>query len=146
MVEKEIGESAPVLYKEKDEAVAPLGDFIAQLGASIAAIFVFTSFYTDPATGDVVKGYESPYGIIIIVAAALTFIFASAVLWFKFGKRDFWLRRSPGWAYAAAAFAVVVVSTLALAFPRSGYDINWGTFFIELFVGLSLLLAGMLKF
>ena len=146
MVEKGISEATPVAYRGKDEAVAPLDDFITQLGAAIAAVFVFTAFYTDPATGDAVKGYTSAYGIIILVAAALTFIFASAVLWFKFGKRDFWMRRSPGWAYATAAFVVILVSVLALAFPIGGREINWGTLFIELFVGLNLLLAGMLKF
>jgi hypothetical protein len=146
MVEKGISEATQLAYREKDEAVSPLGDFIAQLGAAIAAIFVFTSFYTNTATGDVVKGYESPYGIIILVAAALTFIFTTTVLWFKFGKRDFWMRRSPGWAYATAAFVVIVVTVLALAFPRAGYDLNWGTLFMELFIGLNLLLAGMFKF
>ncbi len=146
MVEKGMDQATPLECREKDEAVSPIGDFIAQVGSTLAAIFVFLGFYTNQATGEVIKGYETAYGIIILIAAVLTFGFATTVLWFKFEKRDFWLKRSPGWAYGAAAFVVIVVSVLALAFPSDGYDIIWGPLVLELFIGLTLALAGMFKF
>ena len=146
MIEKGEIESTPIECREKDEAVTPVGDFMAQVGAAIAAIFVFLTFYTNSATSDVVKGYETAYGIIILITAVLTFGFATTVLWLKFEKRDFWLKRSPGWAYGAAAFVIIVVSVLALAFPRTGYETNWGALVLELVVGLNLAVAGMFKF
>jgi len=84
MMEKGMDQATPLECREKDEAVSPIGDFIAQVGSTLAAIFVFLGFYTNQATGEVIKGYETAYGIIILIAAVLTFGFATTVLWFKF--------------------------------------------------------------
>lgn len=139
-------EMNPVECREKDEAVTPVGDFIAQVAAAAAVIFAFLTFYTDTLTGNAVKGYETAYGIIIIIVAALAFLFATAVLWTKFVKRDFWLKRSPGWAYGSAAAIIIIVTILAMVFPKSGHDVGWGALIVELFAGGFIALAGMLKF
>lgn len=135
-----------VEVRDKDEAATPAGDFIAQVASAVAVIFTFLTFYTNPANEAAVKGYETPYGIIILVAGALSFIFASAVLWAKFLDRDFWLIRSPGWGYNVAAGVIIVVSILAMVFPWKGYDVNWGAPLVELITGVIIGVGGMLKF
>jgi uncharacterized membrane protein YidH (DUF202 family) len=140
-------EERPGAEVSKDEAATPAGDFVAQVAAAVAVIFTFLTFYTDTAAGGkAVKGYETPYGIIILIVGALCFIFASAVLWSKFLDRDFWLVRSPGWAYSATAAVVVVVSVLAMVFAKENYDVNWGAPLVELITGVIIGIGGMLKF
>ena len=146
MTEDREPEVTPVEIREKDEAATPVGDFMAQVASAAAVIFVFLTFYTNPVTGEVVKGYETAYGIIILIAAALTFIFATAVLWSKFVKKEFWLVRSPGWAYGAAAGVIIIVSILAIVFPRSGYDVSYGAIIVEFFAAIFIAIGGMLKF
>jgi uncharacterized membrane protein YidH (DUF202 family) len=139
-------EATPVECREKDESVTPVGDFIAQVAAAAAVIFAFLTFYTDPLTGKAVKGYETAYGIIIIIVAALAFGLATAVLWTKFLKQGFWFRRSPGWAYGSAAAIIIIVTILAMVFPESGHDVSWGALIVELFAGAFIAIASMLKF
>ena len=136
----------PVECREKDEAVTPVGDFVAQVASAAAVIFAFLTFYTNPVTGGVTKGYETAYGIIIIIVAALSFLFATAVLWIKFVKRDFWLARSPGWGYGSASAIIIIVAILAMVFPVGGYDVSWGALVVEFLTGVFLAIAGMLKF
>lgn len=142
-VKKEVN---PVECRDKDEAVTPVGDFIAQVASAAAIIFAFLTFYTNPVTGEATKGYETAYGIIIIIVGALTFLFATSVLWSKFVKRDFWLRRSPGWGYGAAAGIIIIVSILAMVFHVNGYDANWGALIVVFFTGVFVAVAGMFKF
>jgi hypothetical protein len=146
MIERGEVQVTPIECREKDETVTPIGDFIAQVSAAIAAILVFLTYYTDPATGRIVKGYETAYGIIILIVAALTFGFATTVLWTKFVKSDFWLARSPGWAYGSGAALIIIVSVLALAFPYSGYNTNWGVLALELILGAAIAVGAMFKF
>jgi hypothetical protein len=144
MTEDREPEVTPVECREKDEAATPVGDFMAQVASAAAVIFTFLTFYT---LGDeVVKGYETTYGIIILIVAALTFIFATAVLWSKFVKKEFWLVRSPGWAYGAAAGVIIIVSILAIVFPKSGYDVSYGAIIVEFFAAIFIAIGGMLKF
>jgi hypothetical protein len=144
MTEDREPEVTPVECREKDEAATPVGDFMAQVASAAAVIFTFLTFYS--LGGEVVKGYETAYGIIILIVAALTFIFATAVLWSKFVKKEFWLVRSPGWAYGAAAGVIIIVSILAIVFPRSGYDVNYGAIIVEFFAAIFIAIGGMLKF
>jgi len=137
-------EVTPVESREKDEAATPVGDFMAQVASAAAVIFTFLTFYS--LGGEVVKGYETAYGIIILIAAALTFIFATAVLWSKFVKKEFWLVRSPGWAYGSASAVIIIVSILAMVFPKSGYDVSYGALIVEFFAALFIAIGGMLKF
>jgi hypothetical protein len=140
--------ATPVECREKDEAATPAGDFIAQIAAAAAAIFMFLTLYTDKAVagGKAIKGYETIYGIVILIVAGLTFIFATAVLWSKFLKADFWIIRSPGWAYSTASAVVIIVSILAIVFVKDGYDVNWGVPIVGFLAGVFLGIGGMLKF
>jgi len=137
-------EVTPVESREKDEAATPVGDFMAQVASAAAVIFTFLTFYS--LGGEVVKGYETAYGIIILIAAALTFIFATVVLWSKFVKKEFWLVRSPGWAYGSASAVIIIVAILAMVFPKSGYDVSYGALIVEFFAALFIAIGGMLKF
>ncbi|MDY6795392.1 MAG: hypothetical protein SWK76_08965 [Actinomycetota bacterium] len=145
MVEEKGSETKQVEIVEEGEAAAPAGDFVAQIASAAAVIFAFLTFYTDKA-GKAIKGYESVYGIIIIIVAGLSFIFASAVLWSKFMKKDSWLMRSPGWAYNTAAGIVIIVSILSMVFAKESYDVNWGVPIIELITGVIIGIGGILKF
>lgn len=144
MAEEKEPEVTPVECREKDEAATPVGDFMAQVASAAAVIFTFLTFYS--LGGEVVKGYETAYGIIILIVAALTFMFATAVLWSKFVKKEFWLVRSPGWAYGSASAVIIIVAILAMVFPKSGYDVSYGALIVEFFAALFIAIGGMLKF
>ena len=148
MVENKESQVTPVESREKDEAATPAGDFIAQVASAAAAIFTFLTLYTDTAVAPekAIKGYENVFGIIILIVAGLTFLFATAVLWAKFLRRDFWVVRSPGWAYSTASAVVIIVSILAMVFAKEGYDVNWGVPIVEFLAGVFLGIGGMLKF
>ncbi len=128
--------------KETIEASKPVGDFIAQVAAAICVVLTFLTFYTELP---VYKGYETPYGIILMVFAALCWLFASAVLWAKFLDRDFWLARSPGWFYMASSSVIIVVSVIAMVFPYK-HDPSYGALVGTLFTGLFIAFGGLLKF
>lgn len=148
MAEEEESRVTPVERREKDEAATPAGDFIAQIAAAVAVIFTFLTLYTDATVTPpkVIKGYETAYGIIILVVAGLTFLFATAVLWSKFLNKDFWIVRSPGWAYSSASAVVIIVAILAMVFAKESYEVNWGVPIVEFLAGVFLGIGGMLKF
>jgi magnesium-transporting ATPase (P-type) len=132
------------------EAAKPVGDFMAQVAAAIAVLFAFLTYYNKVVENGVTadkftKGYETPYGIIIIAVGALCFIFASAVLWAKFLNKDFWLARSPGWLYMTCASIIIIVSVLAMVFPWKD-DPNYGALVGNFFTGLFVAFGGLLKF
>ena len=145
MAVQNIEGQVPVLYKERDEAATPVGDFIAQVAAAIAFITGFLTLYTSEA-GVLIKGYERAYGIMIIAVAGVAFLFASYVLLTKFIDSNHWLARSPGWAYGAAAALVIVISVMSMVFADSTYTINWSVPFVQFLTGTFLAIGGMLKF
>ena len=134
-----------VVYKEKDEATTPVGDFIAQVAAAIVAVSGFLTYYTT-TNGELIKGYEQVFGIVIILVAAAAFVFASYVLVTKFIDDNHWLARSPGWAYGAASALVILLAVISVAFANEEYTINWGVPLIQLMGGVFLAIGGMLKF
>jgi hypothetical protein len=148
MDEEKETRATPVECREKDEAATPAGDFIAQVAAAAAAIFTFLTLYTDTAVtpAKALKGYETAFGIIILVVAGLTFLFATAVLWSKFLNKDFWIVRSPGWAYSSASAVVIIVAILSMVFAKESYVVNWGVPIVEFLAGVFLGIGGMLKF
>ena len=113
----------------------------------------FLDFYA-PAKGyegieEAVKGFKTPYGLIILIVAGLCFVFATSVMFAKFFDKDFWLARSPGWLYMGAAGVILVISIMAMIFPYKGspeftteYISMVGTFFTGLFIAF----GGLLKF
>ncbi len=127
---------------ERRDAAKPVGDFIAMVASTVTVMLCFLSYYGVPSA---YNGYETPYGIIIMVAGTLCWFFSTSVLFEKFIRNDFWLARSPGWFYAAAAFVVVIASLGALLFPYKT-DPNYGTIIGTFGTGLILMLASLLKF
>ncbi|MBN2026513.1 MAG: hypothetical protein JW854_07140 [Actinobacteria bacterium] len=137
--------SLPVLYRERDETMTPIGDFIAQVAAGIAAVFGFLTIYTNTA-GQEVKGYESPFSIIIIVVSSLAWLFASYVLLAKLIRYEHHFVRSPGWIYAAAGALVIFLATLSVIFPKGGYEVNWGVPMVQFITGVFMSIGAMMKF
>lgn len=135
----------PVFYRERDETITPIGDFIAQVAAGIAAVFGFLTIYTN-AAGQEVKGYESPFSIIIIVVAGLAWLFASYVLLTKLIRYEHHFVRSPGWIYAAAGALVIFLTTLSVVFPKGGYEVNWAVPLVQFFTGVFMSIGAMMKF
>jgi hypothetical protein len=68
------------------------------------------------------------------------------VLWSKFLNKDFWIVRSPGWAYSSASAVVIIVAILAMVFAKESYKVNWGVPIVEFLAGVFLGIGGMLKF
>jgi len=135
----------PVVYRERDETMTPIGDFIAQVASGIAVVFGFLTLYNN-AAGQEVKGYESPFSIIIIVVAGLAWLFASYVLLMKFIRYEHHFARSPGWTYAAAGALVIFLTTLSVIFPKGGYEVNWGVPMVQFITGVFMSIGAMMKF
>lgn len=135
----------PVVYRERDETMTPVGDFIAQVAAGIAAVFGFLTLYSN-AAGQEVKGYETPFGIIVIVVAGLAWLFASYVLLTKLIRYEHHFARSPGWIYAAAGALVIFMATLSIVFPKGGYEVNWAVPMVLFFTGVFMSIGAMMKF
>ena len=142
----------PALAVEMRDAAKPIGDFVAQVASAICVLFCFLDFFTPKVTAggqEAVKGFETPYGIVILVCALGCFVFATFVMFSKFFNKDFWLSRSPGWTYMGTGGVVIVVAVMAMAFPYKDtalYDVEYlsmvGCFFTGLFMGF----GGLMKF
>lgn len=126
------------------EATNPSGDFMALVSSAAAAIFAFITFFQ--TTGGVaVKGYETPYGMVILVAAAACFVFAGLVMVSRFINPKSWMARNPGWAYFAASSAIVIMSVAAMVLGYHGYATATGPI-VTMATGLFCGVAGMIKF
>ena len=125
-------------------AATPSGDFMALVSSAVAVIFTFLGFY-QAADGVVVKGFETPYGLIVLTAAAACGLFAMAVLGSKLINPDSWFSRSPGWAYFTASAVVVIMSFAAMVIGLHDYAVGPGPV-ASMAAGLFLGLAGMMKF
>lgn len=141
------------MSEEAREAAKPFGDFISMVASAICVMFCFLDFYIPDkanAMGEVYKGFKTPYGLIILIAAGLCFIFASAVMFAKFFDKDFWLSRSPGWVYMGTAAIILVVSIMAMVFPykgsTDGYAVEYVSMVGTFFTGLFIAFGGLLKF
>jgi hypothetical protein len=126
------------------EATNPSGDFIALVSSAAAAIFAFITFFQ--TTGGVaIKGYETPYGAVIMVAGAACFVFAGVVMISRFINPKSWLARNPGWAYFAASSAIIIMSVMAMVLGYHGYMKEAGPV-VTMATGFFCGVAGMLKF
>ncbi len=144
-MEQRVQGQIPVVYRERDETMTPVGDFITQVAAAITVAFGFLPLYTN-ASGQEVKGYATLFGLLIIIVAALVWLFASYVLLTKFIRYEHHLARSPGWSYATAGALVIFLSTLCVIFPKGGYDVNWGVPLVQFFTGVFMSIGAMMKF
>ncbi len=130
--------------RASDDAANPSGDFMALISSAIAAIFAFLGFY-QVADGTLVKGFETPYGLIMLVAGTACCLFAGAVLGSKLINPESWLARSPGWVYFATSAVVIILSIMAMVVGFHGYAVGTGPV-ATMVAGLFLGLAGMMKF
>lgn len=129
---------------ERGEAAKPSGDFLAMVSSAVCCLFTSLGFYQS-AGGEVIKGYQTPYGILVLLTGAACFIFSMTVLWAKFLNNDFRLARSPGWAYSLSASVIVIASIMAIVLGYHGYQSAFSpvlTFGAGVFVGF----AGLMKF
>jgi hypothetical protein len=130
--------------RTKDEAAGPPGDFIAMTSSAVAALFTFLGFF-QTAGGAVVKGYETPYGAVMLTAAAICFMFSGVTLGSRFVNPESRLARSPGWMYFLASSVIIITSVAAMVLGFQGYANEAGpimTMVSGLFIGF----GGIMKF
>jgi hypothetical protein len=132
----------------KDQAISPIGDFIAMVAAFAGFIFaVSLNWYS---FGNLVKkGVESAVGIICFAVAVGCFAFAIVVLVGRFINPNFRLVRSPGWVYGFASAVIFMVCIVGMvATPKiAGHSssLNVGIV-LELLAAVTIGVGGLLKF
>lgn len=149
--------------KTKDEAVSPVGDFIALVGGFMGVLFAaFLNWYTIsgnkvPVGVDKAKvGIKVPVGVLCFMVSAAVFIFAIFVLIGRFVNPNFRLMRSPGWVYStgsailfmACIFGLVVTPKIASelgGLQGTNYGLSAGII-MELIAASVVGVAGLLKF
>lgn len=138
----------------KDDAVSPVGDFIAMVGAFAAVIFAVALTWYTPAQGSggkALKGVNpaNPIGVICFVVGVAVFAFAVVVLVGRFINPTFRLIRSPGWVYAFGASTIFMACIVGLAVPPNieGVRASIGAgVILELFAASAIGVGGLLKF
>jgi len=153
-----IGVGGAVAPEEmKDEAVSPVGDFIALVGGFAAVVFALALKWYTPSGAAIAHGGKAlrgvnvanPVGIVCFAAGAFTFAFAIFVLVGRFINPNFRLVRSPGWVYAVTASVIFMAGIVGLAVPPNiaGFQagISAGVI-LELFAGAAIGVGGLLKF
>lgn len=141
----------------RDEAVSPIGDFIALVGALVAVIFAAAlNWYTPalraaPNGAKALKGVnaKNPVGAICFAVGAGVFAFAAFVLVGRFVNPSFRLARSPGWVYAFGASVIFMACIVGLAVPPNigglQASVSAGVI-VELFGAAAIAVGGLLKF
>ncbi len=141
----------------KDEAVSPIGDFIALVGGFAAVIFAAALNWYVPAASVANRGAKAlrgihvnnPVGIISFVVGAAVFAFAVFVLIGRFINPYFRLARSPGWVYGAGAAIIFMACIVGLAVPPNIMGVQAGIsagVIVELFAASAIAVGGLLKF
>jgi hypothetical protein len=137
-----------------DDAVSPVGDFIALVGGFAAVIFAVALTWYTPAKGVAEKALrgvhvKNPVGIICFAVGAGVFAFAIVVLVGRFINPNFRLIRSPGWVYAFGASIIFMACIVGLAVPpnigAAQAGIGAGVI-LELFAASAIGIGGLLKF
>jgi hypothetical protein len=116
----------------------PVGDFIALLSSVTAGIFCFTNFFTGW------MGYQTAYGILMLVASAGIAAFSTYLLAARFTLRKVPALRSPAWAYFSGGFCLVILTVMALVFGWQGAAVSPVLFFTFM-SGAMLFVAGMIS-
>ena len=140
----------------KDDAISPVGDFIALVGGFAAVIFAATLKWYGPAAA-VSASYKAlrginpanPIGVICFVVGVAVFAFAVVVLIGRFINPNFRLMRSPGWVYAMGASIIFMACIVGLAVPPNigGLQAGIGAgIILELFAAAAIGVGGLLKF
>jgi len=148
----EMGAIAP--EEMQDDAVSPVGDFIALVGGFAAVIFAIAVKWYSPAAGHAGKALKgvnpsNPVGVICFAVGAGVFAFAVVVLVGRFINPNFRLVRSPGWVYAFGASIIFMACIVGLAVPPNiaGFQATISAgLILELFAGAAIGVGGLLKF
>ncbi len=130
--------------QDQTELENPAGDLIAQVGSATAIIFALLTFYID-SSGREVRGYQTYWGLVVLIFAAVCFVFSTMALWDRLMNTRTWLDRVPGWIYMAASFTIVVFSVLAMAIGYKGYEKEFYPL-LAFFSGLFICVGALLKF
>ena len=140
----------------RENAVSPVGDFIAVVGGFVAALFAIALNWYTPAQSVAsaeksLRGTtpQNPAGVICFVIGAVVFAFGIVVLIGRFINPNFRLMRSPGWVYATAATIVFIACITALVVPPNIAGVQAGISagpILELFAAIAIGVAGLLKF
>ncbi|MDD5748416.1 MAG: hypothetical protein PHP64_05145 [Actinomycetota bacterium] len=141
--------------KIRDEAVSPVGDFIALVGGFAGLLFAaFMNWYaTSEAAKETAKvGIKTPVGVLCFMISAGVFAFAIVMLIGRFVNPQFRLMRSPGWVYGTAAailymaciFGLVVTPEIQGIFGKN-YGLSAGII-MELIAASAIGVGGLLKF
>lgn len=133
-----------VNVRGKDEAASPPGDFIAMTASAVAALFTFLGFF-QTAGGAVVRGAATPYGVVMLAAAGICFVFSGVTLGSRFVNPESRLARSPGWMYFMTASVIIIASVAAMVLGYQGYSKEIGPV-MTMGSGLFIAFAGMMKF
>lgn len=140
----------------KDDAVSPVGDFIALVGGFAAVIFSIALTWYSPAdsvrsVGKALKGVNphNPVGVICFAVGAGVFAFAVVVLIGRFINPHFRLVRSPGWVYAFGASVIFMACIVGIAVPPNiagaQASVSAGVI-LQLFAASAIGVGGLLKF
>ena len=152
---EQMGMGAVTPEEVKDDAISPVGDFIALVGGFAAVVFALALKWYSPAAAahgeKALRGVNvhNPVGIICFALGAFTFAFAIVVLVGRFINPNFRLVRSPGWVYAFTASVIFMACIVGLAVPpnigvaQSG--IGAGVI-LELFAAAAIGVGALLKF
>lgn len=132
----------------KDQAVSPVGDFIAMVSGFAGFIFAATlPWYS--VGGTTKKGVATVVGVISFAMAVGAFAFAIVVLVGRFINPRFRLVRSPGWAYGLASAVIFMACIVGLVVTPTinGHSagINAGIV-LELLAAAGLAVGSLLKF
>lgn len=140
----------------KDDAISPVGDFIAMVGGFAAVIFAIALTWYTPAesvknVAKALKGVNAhnPVGVICFAAGAGVFAFAIIVLIGRFINPNFRLVRSPGWIYAFGASIIFMACIVGIAVPPNISSAQAGIsagVILEFFAAAAIGVGGLLKF
>lgn len=117
----------------------PVGDFIALISSVTAGILCFAQFF------DGWMGYQTAYGVLMLVASAGIAAFSTYLLASRFTLRRVPGLRSPAWAYFMGGFCLVVLNIAALVFGWQGAAPSAALFFTFM-SGVMMFIAGMVSY
>jgi len=153
---EQMGMGAVTPEEIRDDAVSPVGDFIALVGGFAAVIFAVALKWYSPAAAlagraKSLKGVNAgnPVGVVCFVVGVGVFMFAVVVLVGRFINPNFRLFRSPGWVYAMGASIIFMACIVGLAVPPNiaGLQATIGAgIILELFAAAAIGVGGLLKF
>lgn len=153
---EQMGMGAVTPEEVRDDAVSPVGDFIALVGGFAAVVFAIALKWYSPVAAvasraKAIRGVNAAniVGVVCFVVGVGVFVFAIVVLIGRFINPNFRLVRSPGWVYAMGAAVIFMACIVGLAVPPNigGLQATIGAgVILELFAAAAIGVGGLLKF